>query len=292
MSMSDTTYSVTSAVASVEQHQRRREGEPWWKVVLPPVAMFAAVIGIWYFVAYGMMNERRRNVALPPPHVIVTDYLLTWQPKRGIRPILEAMLITGRVALIGLVISVVLGISVAIIMNLSKSAERAVFPYAVLIQTLPILALVPIIQLWFGFALTSRTLVCVLIAIFPIITNTLFGLQSADRMHHDLFTLNRTGRLTRLLKMELPGAMPAIFTGLRIAAGGSVIGAIVGDFFFKKGEIGIGRLIDNYSKDLRPEEAFLAAGVSSLFGIIIFIFFGWLSNRVLRNWHDSARSRT
>lgn len=288
--MSEASDGMTSAVSSVEK--RRRAGEAWSKMVLPPVAMASAVVGLWYFVAYVIMDERRRNVALPAPHTIVDNYLLTWQPKRGIRPILEAMLITGRVALIGLVISVVLGMAVAIVMNLSKSAERAVFPYAVLIQTLPILALVPIIQLWFGFALTSRVLVCVLIAIFPIITNTLFGLQSADRMHHDLFTLNRAGRLTRLLKMELPGAMPAIFTGLRIAAGGAVIGAIVGDFFFRKGEIGIGRLIDNYSKDLRPEEAFLAAGVSSLFGILIFVFFGWLSNRALRNWHDSARSRT
>ncbi|HAP76414.1 MAG TPA: nitrate ABC transporter permease [Acidimicrobiaceae bacterium] len=290
--MSEATDGITSAVAAVEANQRRRSGEAWWKVFLPPVVMFGAVIGVWYFVSYVMMDERRRGIALPPPHEIVDKALLVWHPKKGIRPILEAMLTTGRVALIGLLIAVVLGMTTAIVMNLSKSLERAIFPYAVVIQTLPILALVPIIQLWFGFALTSRVLVCVLIAIFPIITNTLFGLQSADRMHHDLFTLNRTSRFTRLWKMELPGAMPAIFTGLRIAAGGSVIGAIVGDFFFRKGEIGIGRLIDNYSKDLRVEEAFLAAGVSSLFGIIIFVFFGWLSNRALRNWHDSARGRT
>ncbi len=260
--------------------------------VIPPLFTFGLFIGIWYFISYVIMTERRRNVALPPPHQVVDRAVLVWQEKRGVRPILEAMLVTGRVALIGLAISVVLGMLIAIVMNLSKGFERAIFPYAVVIQTLPILALVPIIILWSGFALKSRVIVCVLIAIFPVITNTLFGLQSADRTHHDLFTLNRVSRFTRLWKMELPGAMPAIFTGLRIAAGGSVIGAIVGDFFFRKGDIGIGRLIDNYSKDLRVEETFVAAAVSSLFGILIFVLFGALSNRVLKNWHESARKGT
>ncbi|MEN9506015.1 MAG: hypothetical protein RI958_1941 [Actinomycetota bacterium] len=270
-----------------------REGDSRWKLLLPPVITFGLFIGIWYFISYVLMNENRRRIALPPPHTVVRDGLFPlWEPKEGLRPILEAMLVTGRVALLGLAISIVLGMSIAIVMNLSKGLELALFPYAVIVQTLPILALVPIITIWFGFGLKSRLIATVLIAIFPVITNTLFGLQSADRQHHDLFTLNRVSRMTRLWKMELPGAMPAIFTGLRIAAGGAVIGAIVGDFFFRRGEIGIGRLIDNYAKDLRTPELFVAATVSSLFGIIIFVLFGKLSNRVLRNWHDSARSGT
>jgi NitT/TauT family transport system permease protein len=259
-----------------------------WRNVVPPIVLFGLVIGLWYIISYGFMDENRRRVALPPPHTVITDGLWIWEAKRGIRPILEAMLVTGRVALIGLMISIVLGVAIAVVMNLSLGLERAIFPYAVVVQTLPILALVPIITLWFGFGLTSRLLATVLIAIFPVITNTLFGLKSADRTHHDLFTLNRVGRLTRLVKMELPGALPAIFTGLRISAGASVIGAIVGDFFFRRGEIGIGRLIDNYAKDLRVPELFVAAIVSSIFGIAVFLFFGWLSNRLLRNWHESA----
>ena len=260
-----------------------------WKNIVPPVALFGLVIGLWYLISYGFMNENRRKVALPPPHTVFKDGFWIWEEKRGIRPILEAMLITGRVALIGLIISIVLGVAIAIVMNRSSGLERAIFPYAVVVQTLPILALVPIITIWFGFGLTSRLLATVLIAIFPVITNTLFGLKSADRQHHDLFTLNKASRMTRLWKMELPGALPAIFTGLRIAAGGAVIGAIVGDFFFRRGDIGIGRLIDNYSKDLRTPELFVAAITSSLFGIGVFLFFGWLANRVLRSWHESAR---
>lgn len=263
-------------------------GHPAWRNLVPPVSLFALVIGIWYLISFGFMNANRRKVVLPAPHTVLNEGLLVWDDRRGIRPILDAMLVTGRVALMGLAISIVLGVLIAVVMNLSVGLERAIFPYAVVVQTLPILALVPIITIWFGYGLTSRLLATVLIAIFPVITNTLFGLKSADRSHHDLFTLNRVGRISRLWKMELPGALPAIFTGLRIAAGASVIGAIVGDFFFRRGEIGIGRLIDNYAKDLRVPELFVAAIVSSIFGISVFLFFGWLSNRVLRNWHESA----
>ncbi len=260
-------------------------------VLFPPVALFALVIGTWYLIAFAFMNEARRKVVLPAPHTVVSDGLMTWDDKRGIRPILEALLVTGRVALVGLLVSIVLGIAIAVTMNLSRGLERAIFPYAVVVQTLPILALVPIITIWFGYGLKSRLLATVLIAIFPVITNTFFGLQSADRSHHDLFTLNKVSRWTRLRKMELPGAMPAIFTGLRIAAGGAVIGAIVGDFFFRRGQIGIGRLIDNYAKDLRLPELFVAAITSSMFGIVVFFLFGALANKVLRNWHESASGR-
>jgi NitT/TauT family transport system permease protein len=269
----------------------RRRGIRWGDLA-PPVILFALIIGLWYFISYVVMDEQRRSVALPPPHVVVSEGLLVWDENEGIRPILEAMLVTGRVALLGLLIATVLGMAIAIVMNLSRGMERAIFPYAVVVQTLPILALVPIITIWFGFGLTSRLIATVLIAIFPVITNTFFGLKSADRQHHDLFTLNKASRATRLWKMELPGAMPSIFTGLRIAAGGAVIGAIVGDFFFRRGDIGIGRLIDNYAKDLRTPELFVAAIVSSLFGILVFVLVGMLSDRVLRSWHDSAGRET
>src|SRR5690606_7612816 len=119
-----------------------------WKNIVPPVALFGIVIGLWYLISYGFMNENRRKVALPPPHTVFKDGFWIWEVKRGIRPILEAMLTTGRVALIGLIISIVLGVAVAIVMNLSLGLERAIFPYAVVVQTLPILALVPIITIW------------------------------------------------------------------------------------------------------------------------------------------------
>jgi len=96
----------------------------------------------------------------------------------------------------------------------------------VILQTIPILAITPLLTQLFGEELGVRLVVTVLIAIFPVITNTLFGLQSTDQLHHDLFTLNKASRFTRLMKLELPSAMPAMMTGVRIASGGAVIGCI------------------------------------------------------------------
>lgn len=255
---------------------------------LAPLITFFAIIGVWYCISYLRMDEVRRRTALPPPHKVVSDGFLTWHERRGIRPILESLFVTAQVALIGLLISVVLGILIAIVMNSAKWAEKSIFPYAVVLQVTPILALVPLLRNWFGFGIPSRVVVCVLIAIFPIITNTLFGLQSTDKDHHDLFNLHRASRFTRLMKLELPGALPAIFTGLRIAAGGCVIGAVVGDFFFRQGAIGVGRLLDNYQKDTRIAELMAATICACLFGIAVFACVGWLSKRMLSTWHESA----
>ena len=97
---------------------------------------------------------------------------------------------------------------------------------------------IPLIGVLFGFDFSSRVLVCVIIALFPIVANTLFGLLSVDRSQHELFTLQGASRSTRLWKLQFPAALPAIFVGLRISAGLSVIGAIVGDFFFRQGDPG------------------------------------------------------
>jgi NitT/TauT family transport system permease protein len=194
--------------------------------------------------------------------------------------------------MVGLTIAIVIGVALAIAMSQARWVERSLYPYAVILQTIPILALVPLFGFWFGFGLTSRVLVCVLIALFPIIADTLFGLRSVEQDHHDLFTLHDAGRLTRLRKLQFPAALPAVFTGLRVSAGLAVIGAIVGDFFFKQGEPGIGILIDLYRSRLQSEQMFAAIILSSLFGVLVFWFFGFLARRVVGGWHQSARDPT
>jgi NitT/TauT family transport system permease protein len=273
-----------------------RAGASRWSLVLPPLLTFVLFIATWYFLSYVVVGgeEFKRVQVLPAPHEVLQDgFMPWWEDRTGIKPILEALWPTMMTALVGLFLAIVIGMFTAIVMNFSKSLERAIFPYAVIAQTVPILALVPILTQWFGFGFANRVLVTVLIAIFPVITNTYFGLQSADRAHHDLFTLNGVNRMTRLWKMELPNAQPAIFTGLRIAAGGAVIGAIVGDFFFTQGDRGIGWLIQNYAKRAARKPELIAATImSSVFGILMFFVVGAISNRVLRNWHESAAKHT
>jgi NitT/TauT family transport system permease protein len=176
-------------------------------------------------------------------------------------------------------------------MSQAKVVERAIFPYAVVLQAIPILAIVPLIGFWFGYGFASRVLVCVIIALFPIVVNTLFGLLSADQGMHDLFTLHKANRLTRLRRLMFPAALPAVFAGLRISAGLSVIGAIVGDFFFGQGEVGIGQLLKRYANRLEGEQLFASVILSSALGVSVFLFFGWLSGRLIGKWAGESRGR-
>jgi NitT/TauT family transport system permease protein len=260
----------------------------WLALWGPPAAVFVAVLGIWYGVSYLLLDPQRRFL-VPPPHEVVK---VSFLDPYNLKELLDALWLSTRVAFIGLFIATVLGMLLAIAMSQARWVERSLYPYAVLTQTIPILAMVPLFGFWFGFGYVSRVLVVVLFCIFPIIANTLFGLRSVEQDHHDLFTLHDAGRLTRLWKLQLPAALPSIFTGLRISAGLAVIGAIVGDFFFKQGAPGIGILIDLYRSRLQSEQMFAAIIVSSLLGVIVFWFFGFLARRVVGGWHRSAQDPT
>ena len=262
---------------------RRRGPRAWLAYGLPPALLFTAIVGIWYLVSYRLLDRDRRFL-LPPPHRVVE---IAFLDRANAEVLLRALGLTAGVAMVGLAVAIVLGITVGVLMSQARWIERAVYPWAVVLQTIPILALVPLIGFWFEFGLFSRVLVCVLIAVFPIISTTLFGLRSVDRSNHDLFTLYGAGRLTRLAKLQWPTALPAIFAGLRISAGLAVIGAIVGDFFFKQGELGIGALMEVYRQNLRSEQLFGAVILSSLLGIVVFWFFGFLARRVVGSWHET-----
>lgn len=247
----------------------------------PPLAVLALVIGVWYFVALVVLEPDRRFL-LPPPHVV----LAVFGDENARVDIWVALLNTAAVAITGLAIAIAIGVVWAIGMSQARWVERSLFPYAVILQSIPILAVVPLIGFWFGYDFAARTIVCVLIALFPMVSNTLFGLQSVDRSHRDLFLLQGASRWTILTKLEFPTALPAIFAGMRISAGLSVVGAIVGDFFFQRGTPGIGSLIAKYGSRLQSPELFASVIVSALFGVVIFVFFGWLGRRAVGKWYD------
>jgi NitT/TauT family transport system permease protein len=260
----------------------------WLSYWGPPTAVFVLALGVWYGVSYLLLDPRRRFL-VPPPHEVVRVGFLD---PYSLQELFDALWLSARVAFIGLFIATLLGMLLAVAMSQARWIERSLYPYAILTQTIPILAMVPLFGFWFGFGYVSRVLVVILFAIFPIIANTLFGLQSVEQDHHDLFRLHQAGRLTRLWKLQLPAAMPSIFTGLRISAGLAVIGAIVADFFFKQGEPGIGILIDLYRSRLQSEQMFAAIILSSLLGVVVFWLFGFLARRVVGAWHQSARNPT
>lgn len=290
---------VTTAetIAAATAPRRRGSGRERVIAMIPPLIGFAFFIGVWYLYSGLKYDIRAQRLStLPYPHeVIQKGFMPFWDPKNisGLRPILGYMWPTLKVTLLGLAVSLALGVVIAILMNFSKHIERAIFPYAVVMQTVPILAITPLLTQLFGDRLGVRLVVVILIAIFPIITNTLFGLQSTDRLHHDLFTLNGANRFTRLWKLELPSALPALLTGVRIASGLAVIGAIVADFFFSQGDKGIGYFIRNRQQraSTRPD-MFAGTIMASLFGVTMFLIVGLITRRAIRSWHDSAGERS
>jgi NitT/TauT family transport system permease protein len=270
--------------SALSHHRQPSKARQFASVVLPPLVMGIIVLGIWYGVSYLMLSERRRFL-LRPPHQVLQVGFLDWE---NFSDILQALWATTKIAMIGLMISIVLGMVLAVIMSQSKIIERALYPYMVTLQAIPILAIAPLIGFWFGTATQGRLIVCVIISLFPIIVNTLFGLQSAERGMHDLFTLHRAGRLTRLRKLTFPAASPAIFAGLRIAAGLSVIGAIVGDFIFGRGEAGIGQALKRYATNLDGEQLLAAVIMSSTLGVAVFLIFGWIQQLAIGKWYDPS----
>ena len=252
--------------------------------ILPPIVLGSGFVGIWYLLSYGLLEPRRRFL-LRPPHEVVQVGFLDWD---NFSDILLSLWSSTKVAMIGLVIAICIGFILAIMMSQAKIVERAIFPFMVTLQAIPILAIVPLIAFWFGTGQRSRVVVCVIISLFPIIVNTLFGLQSAARGLHDLVTLHHADRVTRMRKLMFPSALPAIFAGLRISAGLSVIGAIVGDFFFGKGDAGIGQLLRRYANQLQGEELLAAVIMSSALGVTVFLAFGWLQQRAIGRWHETT----
>lgn len=249
----------------------------------PALLVMALMIGAWYWISYFELSDSQRFL-LPPPQDV---FRLGVLDAGNFGEILLALWATTKVALVGLGLSMGIGIVLAVLMVQTRALERAIYPYAVFLQTVPILAIVPVIGFWFGFNFQSRVIVCILFSLFPIITNTLYGLQEISAPQRDLFRLHGASRWVQLLKLQLPAALPSIFNGFRISAGLSVIGAIVGDFFFRQGEIGIGRLIDLYAQRLMTEQLFTAVMMSSVLGLLVFWLFGITGNLATRHWREA-----
>jgi NitT/TauT family transport system permease protein len=234
--------------------------------IVAPFAVLVSVLVMWSLASRILLDPDRRFL-LPPPEDVFRKGMLD---TANLSEILVALGSTARVALVGLTISIAVGVVLAIVMSQARWVEYSVYPYAVVLQTIPILAVVPLLGFWFGFDFESRVIVCVLVSLFPLITNTLYGLKSVESGHHDLFSLYGATRAQRLFRLQLPAALPAMITGFKISSGLAVIGAIVADFFFRQGDPGIGRLIDIYRQRLATEQLMTALFMSSLVGLALF----------------------
>jgi len=265
---------------------RVRRSVTWWQ----PVVVFALLVTVWYAVAYYYDHVRELAFLVPYPHLVLKAIVaptgMNGAPTTFGSDLWAALGRTTVVSLTGLGFAIVIGVVWAMAMAQAKWLENSLYPYAVVLQCVPILALVPLIGALFGYEFVSRVIVTVMIALFPMVSNTLFGLQSADRAQRELFQLQRSGRLAQLVKLQVPAALPSIFVGLRTSAGLSVIGAIVGDQFFQRGNPGLGVLIQVTASRLMGPELYATIIIASLYGVAVFLVFGLVGRLAVGRWHD------
>jgi len=179
---------------------------------------------------------------------------------------LEAACRTLFAASVGLSASAFLGVVLALALSWSKWTQRALYPYAVFFQTVPLIAIAPILVIWFGFGLPTVVVSAVIASIFPVIANTLAGLWGADHALVDLLRLYRARQWQMVFKLRLPHAVPSIFTGVKIASGLAMIGAIVGEFIAGGG---LGGLIDIARTQQRLDKVFAAVLIASFSGVFL-----------------------
>jgi NitT/TauT family transport system permease protein len=260
-----------------------------WSVVIGPLVTLALFIAFWEYMHRDGMRRffDKPGFLVPSPATVIDQSFLDSVVRSQM---IKGLGWTALSAFIGLAIAIVLGVSIAVLMATAEWIERSWYPYLVALQAIPVLAVVPLIGSVFGGGLGSRIFVCVMISIFPIVTNTLFGLTSVDAAQHDLFSVRRVSRRTRLWKLQFPAAMPAIFTGFRISAGLSVVGAVVGEQFFREGEKpGIGVVIEQFRQKARFPQVYGGLLIAAALGIVVFFLFGLLGKLVVGKWYEPSR---
>jgi NitT/TauT family transport system permease protein len=244
---------------------------------LPAAAVAAGVIAFWQF-AVGYWEVPA--YLLPSPVRVATAL---WEKRDAL---LHAFWVTARASVAGLAAAAIVGTLLAIIFSQSRVIRTALYPYVVFLQTVPIVAVAPLLITWSGYGQRTVILVSAIIALFPILSNVTAGLLALDRNHRDLFRLYRAGRWPTLLRLRLPTAMGHLALGLRISCGLAVIGAIVGEFFVGRGSDfpGLGAVMDRWLAMGKTDALIAAVLLSSLLGLVMFAAVNLLTDRLLHRY--------
>ncbi len=248
--------------------------------IMAPTLVGIALLAIWE------IGCRAGNVPvflLPQPSDIALTLAHEWPT------LLSALGMTMRIALQAFAASIVLGTLAAFLFVQSRIVEKSLFPYAVLLQVTPIVAIAPLIIILVKDTQAALTGCATLVAIFPIISNTTIGLRGVDPGLANLFRMSRAGRLQTLVRLRIPSALPYFFGGLRISSGLALIGAVVGEFVAGTGgrSAGLAYEILQSGFQLDIPRMFAALFLIALAGVVLFVVMVGLSRLALGQWHDS-----
>ncbi len=262
-----------------------KAGAPWvqrpalMKVLLPLVvaALLLVVWQVWVTVA------QVPAFLVPSPWLIAQTLVQDWSLLMG------ALGVTLRITLLAFLLSAVLGTLIAFLFVQSRWIETAFFPYAVLLQVTPIVAIAPLIIIWVKDTTASLVICATIVALFPVISNTTLGLRSVNPGLASFFKLHNATRGATLWRLRIPSALPYFFAGLRISAGLALIGAVVAEFVAGTGGTGTGLAyqILQSGYQLNIPRMFAALVLISLTGVALFLLLAALNKWALAGWHDS-----
>jgi NitT/TauT family transport system permease protein len=256
-----------------------RAAVEWSRIMLPIVTLALGVLA-WDLLVRLL---HIRPVILPSPagvaETMVSDWPLLW----------DSLLVTLSTTFYGLVLAFAGGVGLAVLFNQSRLVEHSLYPYAVILQVTPVVAIAPLLLIW--LPQEAAVLACAwIVAFFPVLANTTLGLNSVDRNLVDLFEIHGALRLQVLTRLKLPAALPYMLGGLRIAGGLSLVGAVVAEMAAGSAAAGSGLayLIAESSYRLRIARMFAALILLSITGVAIYFALALVSHMLLRRWHESA----
>jgi NitT/TauT family transport system permease protein len=251
--------------------------------VLYPLMVAVVLLGFWQ----GSVVVFEIPPFLVPSPVRVAQTLVT---DAGL--LFGALYNTLRITLFSFIAAVVVGVLVAATFVQSRVIETAFFPYAVLLQVTPIVAIAPLIIIWVKDPIASLVICATLVALFPIISNTTLGLRSVNPGLLAYFRMNRASRFQLLFRLRVPSALPYFFGGLRISSGLALIGAVVAEFVAGTGGTGTGLAyqILQAGYQLNIPRMFAALVLITVAGVLLFVLMSVLSRWALGGWHESETS--
>jgi NitT/TauT family transport system permease protein len=256
------------------------------KTFLPPLLVLIAATAAWEaIVRWRMATATGYQLPLPLPSGMAAALIEQREE------MLLALWTTAKGALLGFAASAIVGGVVAVLLSSSDWVRRAIYPYTLFFQTVPVIAIAPMLEIWSGAGLRAVVIVAFIVSVFPVIANTLGGLLSTDPALEDLFRLYGSGTIARLWKLRLPSALPNLLIGLRVAAGLSVIGTVVAEFFVGTfgADEGLGVKIVSNAKYGHTDAVFAGVLLASLLGLAMFGGVNLAGKILLRHWHPSEK---
>lgn len=245
------------------------------------------LVGVFFFSTWELAVRIMATppYILPSPSLIVRTLISDWNT------LFPALLITLQMTLIAFITAIISGVLIAILFTQSKWIERSFYPYAVILQTTPLIAIAPLIIIWFKDNTFGALVLCAwIVAFFPIVSNTTLGLNSVDQNLVNLFKLYKANRWQTLIHLSLPSALPYFLGGLKISGGLALIGAIAAEFVSGTGgaKSGLAYQMLMASYNLQIPKMFAALFLISITGVTLFTILNYISYLLLKNWHEST----